>query len=304
MKKSQLGVAILMVFSIVVIPLLAYFFGTPLSQRQFEVLKVLIYVYVGVSATCFIISEITRNCSQVDKIWSLIPIIYVWIVAYMNHFELRTLLMASLVSIWGLRLTYNFARRGGYSWRFWAGEEDYRWAILRKDKAFDSPIKWFFFNLFFISFYQNALLLLITLPILLTVDSTNSLNGLDYVCALLILALIVFETLADQQQWNFQQRKLQLKKEGKPLESEFISEGLWKMSRHPNYFAEQSIWVVFYFFSIAAGSSLFNWSLMGALLLIVLFKGSSDFSEEITANKYPKYKDYQLKTPRFFPRFW
>jgi steroid 5-alpha reductase family enzyme len=64
---------------------------------------------------------------------------------------------------------------------------------------------------------------------------------------------------------------------------------------------EQSIWVIFYLFSVVATGSWINWSMPGCLLLLILFKGSSDFSEEISAQKYPEYKAYQKRVPRFIP---
>jgi steroid 5-alpha reductase family enzyme len=71
--------------------------------------------------------------------------------------------------------------------------------------------------------------------------------------------------------------------------------------RHPNYSAEQGIWIVFYFFSVAATGLWVNWSIAGALLLVLLFKGSSDFSEGVSAEKYPMYKKYQEQVGRFLP---
>ena len=65
-------------------------------------------------------------------------------------------------------------------------------------------------------------------------------------------------------------------------------------SRHPNFAAEQSMWVVIYFFSVSASKELFNWSGVGAFLLILLFRGSVDLSEGISAGKYPEYKKYQV----------
>ena len=58
--------------------------------------------------------------------------------AYMSGFAPRQTLAASLVTVWGIRLTFNFARKGGYSWKFWEGEEDYRWAIVRRNPIFKS----------------------------------------------------------------------------------------------------------------------------------------------------------------------
>ena len=78
---------------------------------------------------------------------------------------------------------------------------------------------------------------------------------------------------------------------------------LWGCSRHPNYFAEQAIWVCFYLLSVAAGIGIVNWSVIGALLLIVLFQGSSSLAEEISGGKYPEYEQYCKSIPRFFPSF-
>ncbi|MGB4560336.1 MAG: hypothetical protein WBI11_00865, partial [Schleiferiaceae bacterium] len=60
-------------------------------------------------------------------------------------------------------------------------------------------------------------------------------------------------------------------------------------------------WVVFYGFSISSTGEWLNASILGAILLIFLFQGSAQFSEGLTAAKYPEYQDYQAKTPRFLP---
>ena len=86
-----------------------------------------------------------------------------------------------------------------------------------------------------------------------------------------------------------------------PYDKGFNTTGLWSRSRHPNYFAEQAIWLCFYVFSIGAGIGLFNWSIIGALLLVVLFLGSSALAEEISSGKYPQYENYVKSVSRFFP---
>jgi len=120
-----------------------------------------------------------------------------------------------------------------------------------------------------------------------------------------MIFFIIYETLADIQQWNFQQKKHAMLKAGQELTGDykkgFLDKGLWAYSRHPNYFAEQATWVCFYLFSIAASGQWLNWSITGCLLLVVLFQGSSSFSEEISAGKYTEYSDYQKKVPRFLP---
>jgi steroid 5-alpha reductase family enzyme len=129
---------------------------------------------------------------------------------------------------------------------------------------------------------------------------------MDVVLSALFILFVIIETIADQQQWNFHTKKQQLKRSGAALSGDyaqgFAQSGLWKLVRHPNYASEQSIWIVFYFFSVVATGQWINWSMAGCLLLVILFQGSSDFSEGISASKYPDYESYKKKTGRFFPK--
>ena len=296
---------ILLIFTVIVVPFVSFYFGTPLNEVQEHVLYGASMIVAGVIAYCFLIGELTKNNSQVDKLWSIVPIGYVWYMTIEGGMNDRMVLMAILVSIWGSRLTFNFARRGAYTWRFWAGEEDYRWEILRKRPGFNNRFVWMIFNLLFISAYQNVLIFLFTLPILSSLaDDTSALGLADYALAAVYVALVVIEFIADQQQYDFQTEKHRRLKEGLPLEhyeKGFVSTGLWSIVRHPNYACEQAIWVVFYFFSVVATGEWLNWSVAGCVLLIILFKGSSDFSEDISAGKYPEYPEYQRRVPRFIP---
>lgn len=293
---------LLLILTIIVLPFLAITLDTPPSSYQREILFDLIVVYLAATMLCFVLSTLTGNYSQVDKLWSLIPVAYVWIIATRSGFEPRIVLMALLVSTWGIRLTYNFSRRGGYSIRFWTGKEDYRWAVLRSKPELSDRWRWMLFNLFFISLYQMGLILLFTLPALRSIDG-GPLSYFDYIIAALMIFLIIIETVADQQQWNFHKEKNRLKKEGLDLpeyyRKGFIDSGLWGLSRHPNYAAEQGIWLIFYLFSISATGAWLNWSLIGAILLVILFRGSSDFSESISAKKYPEYSTYKKNVRRF-----
>lgn len=234
------------------------------------------------------------------------PIYYVWHVAYAGDFAPRLVLMAVIVSIWGIRLTYNFARRGAYQWKFWSGEEDYRWAVLRKKPGLNNRFVWMLFNLFFICSYQGALIFLFTLPVLtgLGDSAPATIQAWDWVIAAVIIVAVVIEYIADQQQYDFQSEKYRRINNGEdlgPYSKGFVDTGLWKLVRHPNYAMEQTVWLLFYGFSIVSTGEWVNWSMAGCLLLVVLFKGSSDFSEELTAGKYPEYINYKRKTPRFIP---
>lgn len=290
--------------TIIVIPILAFTMDEPLTTSQNGILINLLIVYLVAAVLCFLVSTISGNYSQVDKLWSLIPLAYVWMVAVESGFEPRLVLMALLVSAWGLRLSYNFSRRGGYSWKFWTGTEDYRWAVLQAKPEFQARWKWMLFNLFFISLYQMGLILLFTLPAVRSMDGLP-LNWPDYLLAALIIFLIVIETVADQQQWNYHKEKIKALATGGEVPEKykmgFVHTGLWGRMRHPNYAAEQAIWIVFYFFSVAATGSWINWSVMGAILLVLLFWGSSSFSESISAGKYPDYAEYKKRVPRFVP---
>ena len=155
-----------------------------------------------------------------------------------------------------------------------------------------------------ISLYQMGLILLITLPALRSLEGAP-LGWTDYLIAALLLLFIVIETVADKQQWNYHKEKKKALAEGGELPDKynkgFVHTGLWGLVRHPNYAAEQAIWIIFYLFSVAATGSWLNWSVMGAILLVLLFLGSSHFSESISAGKYPAYAEYQNRVPRFLP---
>lgn len=290
--------------TIVVIPFVAFRFDDPLSALQSGTLIKLVTIYLVAALLCFIVSTLSKNYSQVDKLWSTIPLAYVWVVAWESGFEPRILLMAVLVSAWGLRLSYNFSRRGGYSIRFWTGEEDYRWAVLRAKPEFAAKWKWVVFNFLFISLYQMGLILLMTLPAVRSMGG-GPLTIVDWVLAVIMFGFIIIETLADQQQWDYHKQKRSFREKGGAMPEAyakgFVHSGLWGLVRHPNYASEQAVWITFYFFSVAASGQWINWSVMGAILLVLLFWGSSNFSETISMTKYPAYADYKKRVSRFIP---
>ena len=203
--------------------------------------------------------------------------------------------MATLATAWGIRLTYNFSRRGGYKWPPWNGEEDYRWEQIRQGHylpILQNSFVWTIFNFIFISLYQNLLLLLIASPsfVAYTVATEPAcatttfvpLNVMDYIIACLVLFFIGVETVADNQQYAFQTEKYRRMDAGVPPLEEgeykdgFCQSGLFAILRKPNYAVEQCVWISFYLFSISAtgGRILLNWSMIGWVLLVLLFQGS------------------------------
>ncbi|MFY7991454.1 MAG: DUF1295 domain-containing protein, partial [Fluviicola sp.] len=129
------------------LPIAAYYYDAPPTSDQWELIWTVTKTFLILATACFLISTITKNYSQVDKLWSIAPVIYAWQIAAGTDWEARMVLMASVITVWGARLTFNFARRGGYSWKFWEGDEDYRWAVLRAKPEFQGAWKWFLFNL-------------------------------------------------------------------------------------------------------------------------------------------------------------
>lgn len=291
---------LLLILTLLVVPALAFAFDRPLTPEQWTMVRETAVVMLAVALLCFVVGELTGNVSQVDKLWSIVPVVYAWMIAAQGGWDARMVLMTALATLWGARLTYNFSRHGAYQWKFWAGHEDYRWAHVRRTPGLDTTWGWKLFHLGFICLYQNALLWLLVLPLVVVHESTRPLGLADAMLALAFTGFVALETVADQQQWRFQQGK---KREGAVgrFAAGFIQDGLWARSRHPNYFAEQAIWVTFFLFSVAATGRP-NWSVAGSLLLMLLFQGSANLGERIQLAKYPGYPDYQKRTPRFIPR--
>lgn len=254
-----------------------------------------LWIFAGACAVTWLLSVVTGEHSWVDRIWSLIPIGYLAVFAGAAGFaDARLDVMLALVALWGARLTFNFARKGGYA----RGGEDYRWAVLRARMP-----RWQFqlFNLFFITGYQNFLLLLICLPGYTALHHRGGFGVLDVLAALVFLALLTGETVADQQQWDFHRWKKAEVAAGRQPQPRFCRTGLFRYSRHPNFFFEQAQWwVVFAFGAIAAGSVV-QWSVLGAVLLTLLFVGSTRFTESISLSRYPEYAGYQATTSAVVP---
>lgn len=262
-----------------------------------EPLIVCLWVLAGVCLATWVLSLVTGEHSWVDRIWSIVPVVYVWIFAGAAGLaDARLDLLAGLVTLWGARLTFNFARKGGYA----PGGEDYRWEVLRGRM---SPALFQVFALVFIVIYQNVLLLLITLPAWTALQHRTPLNALDIVCAALFLLFLVGETVADQQQWDFHRWKNAEAAAGREPSPRFLQTGLFRFSRHPNFFCEQAQWWVVFLFGCVAAGSLLQWTVLGALLLTGLFIGSTVFTESISRSRYPEYAEYQRRVSPIVPWF-
>ncbi|EGZ24587.1 hypothetical protein PHYSODRAFT_484404 [Phytophthora sojae] len=274
------------------------------TSNAFAVALQLLLVLVALT---WLASVVTRNYSFTDRLWSITPPMFAWHFAVHAHvadggvWDQRLLLMALLTTLWGVRLTFNFWRKGGYK----LSEEDYRWAVVRQ------YMHWTLFevlNLVFIAGYQHVLLMLLAVPsYVVYFHRHEELNAVDGVATALFLLPLVLESVADQQQWRFYCKKYELIAQKKPLTGDykagFNRSGLFRYSRHPNFFGEMSLWWAFYLFSVAVSEPLFNPSSLGTILLTLLFQGSAPFTEYITASKYPLYKEYQQRVSMLVPWF-
>ena len=252
--------------------------------------------FAAIVLGCWLVSVVTGNCSQTDRLWSVTPPVFVGIFAgYAGFGDARLNLMFALTAAWGARLTFNFARKGGYT----RGHEDYRWPILRE--KLPGPV-FQLFNIVFIAVYQNVLLWLLALPAWRAWQARGSdLTWVDALAAGLFVLLLIGESVADQQQWVFQTAKWARKNRGEAVEHEFLTTGLFRYSRHPNFFCEQALWWAFYGFAVAATGQWLDATIVGTVLLTLLFQGSTPFTESITLKKYPEYAEYQKTTSRLLP---
>lgn len=130
--KNTVGTVISVCIVIALIALCLIYRGPDFSENQISTTQILLVVCCCSTAYCFVTGEITKNYSQMDKLWSILPIAYLWIIAASGGFDIRLMVYALIVSAWGIRLTVNFARKGAYRLKFWEGNEDYRWSISKK----------------------------------------------------------------------------------------------------------------------------------------------------------------------------
>ena len=192
------NIIVTVITSLIVIAgvVLGFVFSSGINELQIQTLKVLGIICGSAALYCFVVGEISRNNSQMDKLWSLLPIAYTWVIAGMGGFSIRLIVIAVIVTLWGIRLTFNFARKGAYSIKFWAGEEDYRWVVLRQNRYLKSKFAWALFDLGFISIYQNALVLAICLPAVACMNSVVPFGWFDGLVAALAIIFLAIEERA------------------------------------------------------------------------------------------------------------
>jgi len=256
-----------------------------LDQPQWVIILV---ADIAATVVIYIGSVIFRNTSLYDPYWSVIPI---WIVLYLlvcptgEPESLRQWLAGGLVTFWGLRLTWNWIR--GWSG---LGHEDWRYVLQRKQTG-----KWFeFVNFFGLQMMPTALVYLGCLPLIAAMSETNEPFGwLDVIAAIVTLGATLIEAIADIQLRKFRQSNTDPQK--------ILDTGLWKYSRHPNYFGELSFWYGVALFGLAAAPDA-KWQGAGALAMTALFLFISiPMIDKRMLAKRPHYKERMKKVSALFP---
>lgn len=231
----------------------------------------------------FVKSTFFNHLSAGDEIWSTAPIMYAFL---LNSGSARNNLQFFLISLWGMRLSYNLWRKGGYR-----GLEDYRWVTIKK--RFRNPLAWKAFHVLFLCVYQMVINFQQVLP--LSYTDSEELGVSDFLLTISCVFFIIYQAIADQQQWSYQQHKKQNPSDPQS-KTGFIQKGLWQYSRHPNYFAELGFWWSIYFFTYSL-----NWSILGVLTMTLLFQRVIRLTEAISSKKYTQYSLYQQKTSQLIP---
>lgn len=224
-----------------------------------------------------------RDVSIVDIMWSLMFLLAASVyTAAQAAPGPRAWLVILLVGLWSIRLAaYIFWRNRGHG-------EDFRYQQIR---ARNQP-GFAFKSLYLVFGLQAALAWVISLPLLAATGSTAPLGWLDAAGVALWLVGMVFEAGGD---WQLARFKRDPGNRGKVLDT-----GLWRYTRHPNYFGDFCVWWGLFLIALAAGGW---WSVVGPLLMSVLLLKVSGVAllEKDIGERRPAYRDYIRRTNAFFP---
>jgi steroid 5-alpha reductase family enzyme len=235
-------------------------------------------------------SRAYRNSSFYDPYWSVVPpllaVYWFWVDAAHGINEARAVLVITLVWLWGVRLTANWAT-------YWGGlsHEDWRYPLVRA-RAGTKGAVWA--DLFGIHLFPTLQVFLGCLPIYAVMTRGDQpLGVLDGVALLVTVGAITIETIAD-----LQLRAFIAKRRG----GEFIRSGLWAWSRHPNYFGELSFWWGLMLFGLAAAPEAWWWVMPGAVAMTGMFWFASiPLMDARSIARRPAYGEYMREVSALVP---
>ena len=231
----------------------------------------------------WIVSLFKGDVSIVDSLWSLIflGLCLTWFMAF-EYTTLRSAAVLALVALWALRLSAYI------TWRNHGEGEDTRYQAMRRKYSPNFTLK----SLFIVFLLQGSIALVVAIPLLAAITGSRPLNLFDGLATALVLFGIAFESIADAQLAAFKARP--------GNHGRVMDKGLWRYTRHPNYFGECCVWWGFYLFAVAAGGwwTIFSPLLMTFLLLRV--SGVALLEKDIVVRR-PGYREYIKNTNAFIP---
>jgi steroid 5-alpha reductase family enzyme len=245
-------------------------------------------VVAGCMLALWLLSLALRNASIVDVFWGLGFVILAFVfLAAADGYTGRKALVTALVAIWGLRLSLHIARRNrGHG-------EDYRYVEFRRRAG---P-KWWWFSLFQVFLLQGLLMWLIAMPVLAAQHyrSPDELTAIDLAGALVWATGFFFESVGDLQLERF---KADPANAGKVMRG-----GLWRYTRHPNYFGDATVWWGLFVVAAATGDGL--WTVFSPIVMTTLLLRVSGVAllERRQTKAKPEYADYVANTSAFIPWF-
>lgn len=235
--------------------------------------------------TWSIISKVKNNYSLVDIAWGLGFVVVAWTSFFTAiQWRLQTSILLLLVSVWGFRLFWHLAKRN------WNRPEDYRYVNMRKRWGTSFVSVKAFFHVFVL---QGVLLFIISLPIMHSFSQTGEgLKPWQFLGVFIWIVGFYFEVVGDLQLEKF--------KKNKQNSGKLLTEGLWSLTRHPNYFGEATCWWGIFLISVTGFEDL--WLVISPLVitLLLLFVSGVPLLEK----KYKEredFKEYASKTAKFFP---
>jgi steroid 5-alpha reductase family enzyme len=230
-----------------------------------------------------------KNTSIVDIIWGLGFVLVNWVVFFLTPegFADRKWILNILVTIWGLRLTTHIYLRNH------GKPEDFRYAAWREQYG----KKWWWYSYVQTFLLQGLLMFLISAPLIHTqATATPTKIGVLEIAGILIWIIgFFFETVGDLQLENF--------KKNPSNKGKLLNYGVWRYTRHPNYFGDAAQWWGFYL--IAAGSTLGFLTIFSPIIMTYFLIKVSGVAmlEKSMSDRKPGYKEYMQTTNAFIPWF-
>lgn len=238
---------------------------------------------------CWFVYRFKRDGGVVDIGWGLSFLLCSWAYLFLGTGDfLKKLIMTAMVTVWAGRLVIHLYRRYAR-----ATEEEQRYKSLRERWGGD-PSQILFLMLFV---FQGFLAVILTIPFLIVaLYATNTWSWWEFAGILVWAAGVFGETVADRQLTQFNRNPDNRKK--------VCDQGLWRFSRHPNYFFEIIVWIGFYLFALPTfGGSLAIVSPLLMTYLIVCVSGIPMAEAESLKHRGEEYKGYQEKTSAIIPWF-